>query len=356
MQAMIWFVHRRYSPCALGRRWNASVCGLLLACLMPTVGAAASFDCDKARTALEKTVCADSKLSAEDAEMGRRHDEARSMLSDEGKAIMRYGQEQWLKVIKVLCLDHKRKEGQTECLRRQYKDRIDGLQTAAVWIGPFLFSRIDSYASSGLDGATGTPLEQHIALPRIDRPRSLEVDRWNATMVRISHAAQANWCYGEFASGDPKDPDTFSEQMLAFKVFALANFINVKFTHYEQCGAGAATENVNNVSFSLRPTLRPLSATDVFLKESHWASFITAIAAQKFGFDDTDLGRRDGFLDGIRKVVTDPTTWSFTDQGLVISFNAGYGDASIASGPIDVAIPWKTLYPYLSPTAPVLRH
>jgi hypothetical protein len=288
--------------------------------------------------------------------MARRYDKAHSMLSDQGKAILRSGQRQWLKVIKALCVDHKRKEGATECVRRQYEDRLDNLQTVAVGIGPFLFGRIDNYASPGWDGATGMPLEQHIGLPRIDRPSSPEAEQWNAMIVRLANAARANWCYGEFETANPKDPDTLSEQMVTFKVFARDKFINVKFTHYERCGEGAANEDVNNISFLLEPALHPLSATDVFLQDSQWASFLAARAAREFEVDDPGLGTRKDFRDGIKRVVTDPAAWSFTEQGLVISFNPGYGDATVASGPIDVAIPWKDLHPFIGPTAPVPRH
>ncbi len=341
---------------SLFRRPCSLVCGLLFACSTPTIAAAASFDCGKAKTALEKTVCADPKLSAADSEMARRYDKARSMLSDRGKAILRSGQREWLKVIKVLCVDHKRTEGQTECVRRQYEDRLESLQTAAVRVGPFLFSRIDNYASPGLDEATGTPLEQHIGLPRIDSPLSPEAEQWNAAIVRFSEAARANWCYGEFETADPRDSDRLSEQMLTFKVFSRDKFVNARFTHYERCGEGAANEDVNNISFLWGPALHPLSAADVFLRDSDWVSFLVTRAAREFEIDDPDPGTRKDFRDGIKTVVTDPAAWSFTEQGLVISFNPGYGNASVASGPIDVAIPWKDLYPFIRPTAPVPGH
>ncbi|RDU96112.1 DUF3298 domain-containing protein [Trinickia dinghuensis] len=333
---------------------SSLVCGVLFACLMPTVAAAASFDCGKARTALEKTVCADPRLSAQDAEMARRYDHARSMLSEQGKAILFSGQKQWLKVIPVLCLEHKREESPTQCLRGQYKDRLDSLQTAAIRIGPFLFSRIDTYASPGIDAATGTPLEQHIGLPRIDSPPSKEAEQWNTTIVRLSNVARAHWCFGEFEAADPKDPETRSEQNLTFDLYAHNDFINVKFTHYERCGAAAANEEVDNVSYFLESAARPLTAADLFAPNSHWDSSLVNRAEQKL--DAPNPSAEKDFRAGIAKVVNDPTAWSFTERGLVLSFNAGFGGASIASGPIDVTIPWKDLYSFVTPTAPIPQH
>src|SRR5450830_97369 len=339
---------------ALFRRRYLLVCALLFA--SPVLATAASFDCNIAKTALEKTICADSKLSAEDTEMTQRYNRARSLLSDQGKNILRSGQQQWLKLIKILCLDYKRTEGATACLRRQYEERMDNLETAAVQIGPYLFSRVDGYTSPGVNGQTGKPLEQHIGLPRIDQPLSVDAERWNALIVRLSGAMQANWCYGQFQTADAKDSDTLSEQMLNFKVFAQGAFINVKFTHFEQCGAGAPDVEVSNLSYFMGPPLRPLTAADLFLQGKPWTSLLAAQAWREFNLADLDSGAQKDLRDGVNKVISDPAAWSFTEQGLVITFAPGYGGASLASGPVDLTIPWKNLYPFVTSTAPIPGH
>jgi uncharacterized protein len=174
MRTTILLAYRRYSL----------IIGLSITCLAPSITNAASFDCGKARTHFARTVCADPQLSAQDSAMAQRYDNALSSLSEAGKTILRTGQGQWLKVVQRLCLDSRRSEGPTSCMRRQYDDRLDDLRSAALATGPFVFSRNDHYASIGKQDSTGIPLEQHTGvanrsaafcrgrtMERCDRPR-----------------------------------------------------------------------------------------------------------------------------------------------------------------------------------------
>jgi uncharacterized protein len=308
------------------RRWVAVV-SLFLACSVPSLGVAASFDCGKAKTRFERTVCADPELSAQDAAMGKRYDDALPLLSDAGKAILRTGQEQWLKVVNVLCVVNKRDESPNACLQRQYADRLGNLRSAAVPMGPFVLSRSDAYASTGKETGTGRPFEQHTSVPRIDQPRSPLAEQWNAAMVRWAAAQRVKQCFG--------DTQTPGDQFLDFKVqSAMPGFINVEMTRIEECDGQAADEELTNVSFLLQPALRPLAAADVFKPGSGWETFLDRRASKALGTDGETL-----FADGINKRVRDPQAWSFTPDGLLISFNPGDATA-IATGLVHVTVPW----------------
>ena len=326
-------------PTASHYSWIIS---LSVVCLAPSITSAASFDCGNARTSFEKTVCADPQLSKQDSAMTQRYNDALSSLSDPGKTILRTGQAQWLKVVQVLCLDHRRAEGPTSCMRRQYADRQGDLRSAAVAIGPFMFSRIDHYASTGKQIPTGIPLEQHTGLPRIDHPLYAAAEQWNAEIVRRAAAAQANSCFGE--------PGTAAEQFVRFRIqSATPGFINARMLHYEQCGLAAGSEDMNNLSYLLTPTLHRLEAADLFRPDTPWASFLANRASRVLNPDgDGD------FNDRISKDVRDPAAWSFTQPGLVVSFNPG--DAGpMAAGILEVTIPWTDLRRFVTPTAPIPR-
>jgi uncharacterized protein len=314
------------------------IVSLSVACLAPSIATAASFDCGNARTRFEKTVCADPKLSAQDAAMAQRYNAALPLLSEPGKMILRTGQEQWLKVVKVLCLDNKRDESPTSCLQRQYAARLDDLRSAATSIGPFVFSRIDHYTSIGKQEVTGMPLEQHMGLPRIDHPVSPITEQWNDAIVQSAATARANWCFG--------DAGTSSDQFVGFRVqSATPDFINVEMSHTEQCAAGAASVTVSNISYLLKPALHRLKTEDVFTPNSGWEAFLRDRASR-------ELNVTPAFADGISKGVRDPAAWSFTREGLVISFNPGEADA-MASGILEVTVPWTDLHRLLAPGAPV---
>jgi hypothetical protein len=242
--------------------------------------------------------------------------------------------------VQVLCLDNKRNESPATCLRRRYADRLSDLRGAAVSIGPFVFSRNDHYASAGKQTLTGMPLEQHTGLPRIDQPLSALANQWNAAIVRSAADARANWCFG--------DAETSGDQFVSFKVqLATSDFINVKMSHYERCGNAAGSEDMNNISYWLKPTLHRLTAADVFKPGSRWEAFLSDRASQVLSADGAVV-----FGDGISKGIRDPAAWSFTMAGLLVSFNPGEAGA-MASGILEVTIPWTDLHRFLAPGAPV---
>lgn len=267
--------------------------------------------------------------------MAQRYYAALPLLSEPGRRILRRGQEQWLQVVKVLCLDNRRNESPGSCLQRQYADRLDDLRSAAMSEGPFVFSRMDQYTSIGKETDTGKPLEQHTGLPRIDSPRSGLAEQWNAAIVQAAATARANRCFG--------DPGDASDQFVSFTIrSATPDFINVEMRHVEQCGGGAVSEDINNISYWVKPTLRRLTAEDVFKPGSGWETFLRDRASR-----DVDPF----FADDVSKDVRDPTTWSFTKEGLLITFNPGEA-AAIAAGSIKVTVPWSDLHRFLAPGAP----
>lgn len=94
--------------------------GLILL-LAPMVGNAASFDCRKAKSEVEKLICSESKLSSADDEMDRTY---RTVLRNRPKDRDHLTKEQkrWLKEVRDVCRD-------TDCLRLAYFHRNNELQT-----------------------------------------------------------------------------------------------------------------------------------------------------------------------------------------------------------------------------------
>ena len=84
---------------------------------------AASFDCAKAGTALEKAICANPKLSALDDELAGAYRAALSRLGEPGAAILRTGQRRWLKE-----LGQRRGQSNGKFVDRDYEERIAELK------------------------------------------------------------------------------------------------------------------------------------------------------------------------------------------------------------------------------------
>jgi uncharacterized protein len=125
---------------------------------------AASFDCVKAATPVEKLICQDEQTSLLDEYLGRYYRAAREALG-RGADCLRADQREWLKTVRNRCAD-------TECLRRAYLERLallDGLQPGATAIedvelpaGPQLLWIL-------------APAEDEIAAPRNTDARPVEL-------------------------------------------------------------------------------------------------------------------------------------------------------------------------------------
>ncbi len=78
---------------------------------------AASFDCGKAATAIEKLICGTNELSVLDSELQKNYEKALSSLDGSDKESLIKEQRNWIKYVRNICA-----EG--ACLERVYRSRI----------------------------------------------------------------------------------------------------------------------------------------------------------------------------------------------------------------------------------------
>jgi uncharacterized protein len=116
----------------------ASALALLL--LLGTAQAA-SFPCDKARSAIEKAICADADVSALDEHLGQYYSAARSVLKSAASCLAS-DQRNWLRTQRDACKD-------AACLRQAYLQRLaelDPLQPGATRIRYLELPRVKALA------------------------------------------------------------------------------------------------------------------------------------------------------------------------------------------------------------------
>ena len=126
------------------------LCAAMVVGLAPSTWAQ-GFDCTKARTRIEKMICADAQVSELDEHLGRYYSAARSALPG-AESCLQADQAQWLKTVREPCRD-------TACLKTAYLNRLgelDALQPGAtaitkidlpsaaalVWIVPAALDRV----------------------------------------------------------------------------------------------------------------------------------------------------------------------------------------------------------------------
>ncbi len=306
----------------------------------PAVPRARGVDCAAARSAREEAICREPALRALDEDLAREYASALERLSGEGQRLLRDGQRRWLRYAEARCFGPGRRAEGVECLREVYADRRRDLDTAAVRIGPFLFTRIDHFYVAA-DPEHGAPAHGHTAYPHIDAPASEATRAWNALAAPTADAVREGYCDG------PGDVS------LGFRVAsATAQAVSVLSTTDAYChGAPHGQEFTIGRTWLLRPSVRLLGAEDLFDAGKPWAEVLTdrcaaALEQQAPGaLTDADRAR-------VRRAVSDPRAWASGPGGLILTLSAGTVLA-YPRGPTVVTIPWAELRPVLSASAPV---
>jgi uncharacterized protein len=112
---------------------------LLFLILIPTVSSAASFDCAKANTAVEKLICGNPQISRQDEELSLAYKEAATQARDKDPIVI--DQKRWLKNERGLCRDE-------NCLKKVYQERIIELKR---WNEPALEDK-DIFGNYSIQG------------------------------------------------------------------------------------------------------------------------------------------------------------------------------------------------------------
>lgn len=123
---------------------------------------AARFDCNKARSPMEKTICADMQLSALDDELNTMY---KTTLERAGnKAVIRRWQRDWLKSYALSgCED-------AACWRAQFAERIATLKNVAG--SPDPAARWHSHYVRTLEGREDIHPDRRCSIWMVARPRS----------------------------------------------------------------------------------------------------------------------------------------------------------------------------------------
>ncbi len=307
-----------------------------LAAFAFTTAHAASFDCARAKSQLEKIICANAPISAYDEELAKSYDAAMKLLSPEGRAILKRGQIEWIHHINFVCITHhdpaQKMQTPAWCVEQKYKSRVGDMTKAAVRIGPYLFSRIDYFCPNRVD-EDGRPYDGQTSYPRIDSPIAENTKKWNGLMARGANAKGGDYCDGE---GDVWVGFTIQS--------ATEKYISVTTSDWAYChGKPHGLGDYKGVTFFMQPEPRAITSEDLFGEKNEWKAFVT----DKCFADLT--GKADGTAvdrNRVAAIATSPRAWSITHDGLVITFNP-YDVLGYAFGTTNVLIPWKELQPFL---------
>ena len=252
------------------------VLGLLLFAF--TCGAqAASFDCKKAQSKIEKAICDNPKISKLDEELAGNYQAAKSKLSADAQKILVTGQRSWVKFLSASCFTDFQakpasKEGAAQCLDTEYKDRVTDLKSTGSVIGGF---RTYHYFEGDFKAY---PKDEEIAFNRINVVL-IDDNSDNANAINAEIKAAAG------KAGIEKDSTAAFKSDVSISLTNLsADMILV--TRIESSSGGAHPNDYIGVKYFSKEHKRFLKVGDVF-SNSKWKAVAEQIVKKHFEKEKT---------------------------------------------------------------------
>jgi uncharacterized protein YecT (DUF1311 family) len=331
----------------------ALACAIVLA---PRPAAAGS-DCFKPASALSRLVCTDAAVAAEDRRLAVALAEALATLSAPGQKGLQAEQAAWLGYVAVKCGFKGPVGDQTtsaECVRQEWHDRGDALQSAVVMAGGRIFRKVQHFAAVriGPDVLNDPEIRPGVvtavvAYPQIDVPANTREAQWN----RLIYSDAKRRLHWDSPDLDGNVVETTDFELHYERVYSNTEFISVPFWQ-STYGHGAAHPfgETWTLTFLLRQG-RFLTAEDLFDTHKGWAVGLAALCADELRSGRLIFGDGAIQVEDMAKVeaaVVEPKRWTLTHEGLAVQFQI-YDVGSYADGEPQVMVPWAALAPYLNP-------
>jgi len=304
--------------------------------LLSIQATAASFDCKKAASWVEKTVCSNPELSKLDEQMAKAYQDTLASLSPEGQKETKQYQKQWLKEIAPYCkarLKLKFVDDTDECLKDVYKERTTQLQQSLIKFHGRIFRNVHVSHSETKETCPYAFIKQELTYPQIETPRDKNEKSWNTFIIQK-------------VSDDLKldtDNDCTNIDVKYAVIFTNKHLISLQREEFSY-NHGAPHGYTYRASFSrLLDGNKKLQAADLFDEKTRWRTKLAALVSLQMKKDEEEAC--DVNQSALMEIVTLPSNWVILKDGFDIQLNEyACGDRT---APL-ITIDWKTLNPYLS--------
>lgn len=350
----------------------------------PSSASAASFDCARAKSAIEIAICANPKVSALDAQMGQAYRRAQAQLSESGQQLLRANQEQFLHSLSAICLStdplivtHRTVEQYgsglgpgamptDDCLASYIRARTKSdLSTAVQRVGGRTLLRLATNEvrrrqPSAAGTEDGRVSEESIALVQIDRPRTSAENTFNAHAQQLLGKAVCGIAGTACASGDRRELDDARKALAEAEADIGAEVSATMITDdvatvetdvgYYFPGAAHPVSQQDRAlwSFALG---RELNESDIFDPRKNWDSALSRYAQRHVRGTAYPPASKDSLLP--IKSIASISNWQFERGGLRLIFGqyelGGYLSAA------EAFLPWSVIGPYLKPHGAINR-
>ena len=316
------------------------IAALALVLLASPVLAQPSFDCAKASTTTERTVCKSADLAKADREMAALYFALSGKLAGPAKDHLLKDQVRWNGNRAAACTAELE-----QCLQDKYTSRIERLKFLGTGTYPFISDQ--AIVRTGKIKAIAYAVDA--SYPQFDGP-SVDFSAVNAEFANGARKGAA------FAVPD-RDAGDF-EQTWGFDLrFTLhrpaPNLVAVEFINSSYTGGAHGNGGTSAALVDLRSG-RSVPPSFVFAPGDEWRRTVAALVladlkkqfVDKPGFDESTEPAN------LAKLLRDPGRWLFKADGLTIIFNA-YDVGPYAAGSYDVDIPYASLRTVMRADAPL---
>jgi uncharacterized protein YecT (DUF1311 family) len=348
--------------------------------LAPVTLHAASFDCSKASTPVEKTICSSPDLSAADEKLDQAYRAALTKVP-EAAMLVRESERTWLQSVGQTCR-HPVDTNFADCLAEKWEDRTFFLSNIAVRMGgvPFFFRELSlDKPCNEEDLATGLAKTS----PQTRNPKNVDSDHYSCAIhaawpEAISNAPEWQaWNKALLdearrfnASQDREDkvPDRWvrfadplgyndlqiSVDLDLVSSPLIAATINRDYTNSHP------THEERTFNWLLKQD-RELKPDDLFRPDSIWQSWMKKRTAQivkdyEITELESDPSEAEDIATEAAEIAIEPRNWRIEHKGITLSFTEDeLGSYITASMMPDVTFSWSDLQPYLNPTFEIPR-
>jgi uncharacterized protein len=318
--------------------------------LLTTIGVfgfcspALAFDCGKAATPVEKTICSDPALKAKDDALGALYADVKAASTPDERKMLAVAQRAWIAEREDACSN----PGDTECVAGKTDERIGQFKVVPE-SGPGAGSRMIPVFVAQTGDAHHYTVAFNMA--RFASPASPGEKAFNTAIDDV--VAKAPLARNEDSSGDrvyESDADlTIS--------YASPRFISAANSYWSDDGGAHGNGGVENINVDLAQG-KVIEVADV-LTEDGAAKLRAAcreqIVAEKKERNDGDYKPEDdSFLtdDVIAEHIATFSRWSFSAKDATISFDS-YAVGAYAEGAYDCTFPLDVIRAAAKPGAPL---
>jgi len=292
---------------------------------------AASFDCKKAQSKMEKAICDNAKISKLDEELAENYQSAKGKLSAEAQKVFVAGQRSWVKFLSTSCFTDSQakpasKEDAAQCLETEYKARVAGLKSTGSVVGGF-----KTYAYFEGD-FKAYPKDEQVALIRrnlvfID-DNSDNANAINAAIKPTEKAVIEKDATGGFTSDLSNSLTSLNADL-------------IMLSQSESASGGAHPTDYTAYKYFSKELKRFVKVSDIF-STPKWKAVAQQIA--KKHFQDEDAMDAVGSLD-IRAEENDTFSYMLTEKSFLVDGFTSYAQRA-SDG---VTMKWDAFSKFLTP-------